>query len=434
MNAKLTNALSKAAGFIFTGFLVLALPEHAGQASPPGPVSLSADPGQLIINIPHAPGHFESSPVQVSVMSTLPAWSVICLAEPFVHEETGYILPMHALQIQHMYSGGQFIPLNTSILLAEGGQTSGHEIVNRFTIKIQAPPDIPGGRYHGLIRLKSEELGETVLPVELYAAEFMGFELTEPVIHFHVNGPPGMYASDERVMLNVWGNHSDWHLHVKVDPVRHQRAHIGAGKFYVRCHDESFMESSDHLGHHRKILNGGETSLPESIPVHFGLKTTPELPPGTYYTQIHIFRLPVKGHHQEITLDAVIIVEPYAAIGLKDAKVEIIVTGEPGEYEGSPDVELNIESNTSGWKVVAEVIEDLESEDDAIPRERWLIYSGYMPELGWRPLTTPLIIAEGSRFPPNIHRTTRYKVETSIQDKAGFYIGKVRYTVVYVPN
>ena len=118
----------------------------------------------------------------------------------------------------------------------------------------------------------------------------------------------------------------------------------------------------------------------------------------------------------------------------ENCNVEVSVTGAPGDYVGTPDMPLMIESNTSNWAVSAEIFEDLSSSLDMIPRDRIYLYSSAMPSEGYRPLSNKLLVAMGEQAGDINDLYCRVKIKTTYEDVAGEYNGKIRYTVFNLPD
>jgi len=395
---------------------------------------ISLNPGIVLIEAPSPPNVFSSPPVQVSVLSEQSDWSITCLAEPLVHELGDYVIPLDRIFIQHNYSGGEDIPMNTSVFLGNGGVTSGYEIINNVTIRVHVLEMDKAGTYHSLLRLKSDELGEAVLPVDVHVHESINFEVTPNIIHFNVSGPPGSYPCKEQVMLNFHGNTANWQLHTDVDPVIPQSGNITPQSFFVETGDSRDRSSGNDLSVTQTFLDGGSFGSQGSMNLYFALKTRWNTVPGTYTTRIHFSNQYAEQTAEPFTVAAVIQVQSYSTVELGESDVTIDVTGAPGEYTGTPDVRLNIQSNTTNWEVIAEILEDFESIHSKIPEDRFYIYSSYIPGKGFQPLSDKPVVAASTQMNGDEDNYLRFKVKTTIHDIAGIYKGKIRCILITLPD
>ena len=394
--------------------------------------NITFNPGLITIEASPAPGIFDGIPVQVAVSSEHPNWSLSCLIERLLHESGQHSIEADRFSIQHAYSGEEFIPFDTSIYLANGGATDGYVIVNTLILKVRVRAGDVAGTYHGLLRAHSDELGEAVLPICLNMHEHFKFHASEETVHFDICGPPDIYPCREKVFLNVHGNTPRWHINARIDPIKPGGNHIQPASFYINIGTD---HSSQNRGRVRNILKGKIFSEETQLPLYMGLKTNWKIPPGTYTTTIRLFNTHEYGSHHQRNIKAIIKVCPYMVMhSCENCNVEVSVTGAPGDYVGTPDMPLMIESNTSNWAVSAEIFEDLSSSLDMIPRDRIYLYSSAMPSEGYRPLSNKLLVAMGEQAGDINDLYCRVKIKTTYEDVAGEYNGKIRYTVFNLPD
>jgi hypothetical protein len=424
-------------GFFFLWILYPLAISLGGQAS------ISLDPGVAIIDAPNPPNMFLSSPIQVSVISSYSSdWSITCLAEPLVHEKGDYVIPVDRIFMEHNYTGGSHVPLNTSVFLGNGNATKGYEIINRVIIKVHVLDIDRAGTYHGLLRLKSDVLGDALLPIDLMVHESMNFNITHSALHFRVSGPPGLYPCEEQVLLNYNGNTTNWQLRTQIDPITPQPANITiqCGQLPESQPDTfspTWTTPKSHMVFNGEdvAFEGHEKGFHGSIPLDFNVCTDTYTLPGTYSTLIHLWNHVSEQISNRITLHVFIEVLPFFVITYDKSSVDVGVSGavmQEKEPEGLP---VRLFTNTNKCDVQMEIVQDLSSSRDVIPRERLLLYSSFMPEEGFRPFpdTGKLTIAYGAGIRGREKGLIFLKAVTTLGDIAGMYRGKLRFLVVQLP-
>jgi hypothetical protein len=391
------------------------------------------EPGQVILQPSEDQGFYDADvPVRISIQATS-SWSVSCIAE--VLSSPAHVIPIDRILIK---KEGEplFEPMVTTIHVGSGGPSEDFQDIASLHFRVQVLESDGTGQYNGLIRFESDDgTMEAILPLTMMIEPYMRFVIPdEKIVGIDVTGAPDTYTSDDHLTVTVEGNTEDWRVKISFED-SHPAGQFRQNNIFVKSSripgnsEEGAGPGFMALNYSRKIANGAMMGKSGTITLSFKVNTATETPPGEYNVRL---KIDSPEFPDPKYIEMIVEVSEYFAIELSESEVNIESDGPPGEYEGDRDIILKVASNTDQWEARA-LGENLVSEHFEIPAARLFILSKARQHKGFMSLDQERIIASGGQMEISNVSTLKVKVETTWEDGAGQYDGKIHFIVFAIP-
>lgn len=406
-------------------------------------IQITLNPGQVAFQkVPNSDYYDAVLPVQVSIQSNEPNWTLNLLASPLTMA-TGQITT-DRMFVNHDLSGGVYQNMNTTILIGSGGITSGIEIINTLHFRIEVLDTDPVGVYTGQVQIQTnDQVYTALLDLILDIQPYLNFSVNSTDLLFEINGPPGIYDANVPIKLAVNGNQTNWEITCNFINLQGPNgALIPRNAIFVNSTAMNYnLDDGAGIGYMilsfpREIITGNIIGNSGLTTLNFRINTQFNYDPGTYNGSL---KIDCQEFPNPININLTVNVSEYLYIQLSNSIINVVATSLSGIYDGDKTLSLKIASNSDNWKTVARG-SDLTTTGDNLPKERLFLKSSQIQNIvnegagiGYMSLVNDRTVAYGGQTTLKSFTNLDLRVKITPMDIAGDYSGSINFIVVSLP-